>query len=225
MFHAPSRWSIRAGDSGYYNVTGEMVDKGSAAMTNWRWDPSAYGPEIGSLLNDDRLAPINGGRPNPQVKPLLEQLSVDRAFGHAAARDPDMAACCLAGLWLLHGYLDESHKLSQDIHTTSGSYWHGLMHRREGDFSNSKYWFRQVGQHPVFPILLNEVRELTRKDKNAQAPDALAMEDRWDPYRFIDMCESASENSKHGDFCELVQQAEWRILFDYCYRQATGNAP
>ena len=47
-----------------------------------------------------------------------------------------MPACCCAGLWLLHGYLDESHALSQSIHTTSGSYWHGLTHRREPNFAN-----------------------------------------------------------------------------------------
>ena len=55
-----------------------------------------------------------------------------------------MAACCLAGVWLLHDYLDESHTISQRIDTPSGSFWHGIMHRREGDFSNAKYWFRPL---------------------------------------------------------------------------------
>ena len=45
-----------------------------------------------------------------------------------------MAACCLCGLWLLHDFLDESHSLSQEITTDTGSYWHGIMHRREPDY-------------------------------------------------------------------------------------------
>lgn len=42
-----------------------------------------------------------------------------------------------------------SHTVSQGIEGTTGSYWHGIMHRREGDFSNSHYWFNKVGGHPV----------------------------------------------------------------------------
>ena len=71
-----------------------------------------------------------------------------------------MAACCIAGVWLLHDFLDESHTISQGIDTPSGSFWHAIMHRREGDFSNAKYWFRRVGQHPVFDALGQRAAEL-----------------------------------------------------------------
>jgi hypothetical protein len=49
-----------------------------------------------------------------------------------------------AGLWLYVDDLDRSHHVSQSIETPVGSYWHGIMHRREGDFSNAKYWFRRA---------------------------------------------------------------------------------
>ncbi|MCA9128548.1 MAG: hypothetical protein KDB22_15780 [Planctomycetales bacterium] len=55
----------------------------------------------------------------------------------------------LAGLWLLAGDLDRSHAISQGIKTPDGSYLHGIMHRREGDFSNAKYWFRNAGTHAI----------------------------------------------------------------------------
>ena len=59
----------------------------------------------------------------------LDKLTVDSAFFHAQVLDPEMARCCLAGVWLLHDFLDASHKLSQNIDTPSGSFWHGIMHR------------------------------------------------------------------------------------------------
>lgn len=59
--------------------------------------------------------------------------------------DPDAMACVEAGLWLLADDLDSCHKLCQDIATPLGSGWHAIMHRREGDFFNSLYWWRRAG--------------------------------------------------------------------------------
>ena len=58
-----------------------------------------------------------------------------------------------AGLWLLAGELDKSHAISQASDSPAGSFWHGIMHRREGDFGNAKYWFRRVGKHSVLTSL------------------------------------------------------------------------
>lgn len=55
----------------------------------------------------------------------------------------------LSGLWLLAGDLDRSHTISQNDSSQEGSFWHGIMHRREGDYSNAAYWFNRVGSHPV----------------------------------------------------------------------------
>ncbi|MEZ0326877.1 MAG: hypothetical protein ACAH95_13335 [Fimbriimonas sp.] len=49
-----------------------------------------------------------------------------------------------AGLWLYVDDLERSHHVSQSLAGPIGAYWHGIMHRREGDFSNAKYWFRQA---------------------------------------------------------------------------------
>src|SRR5690348_16418541 len=52
-------------------------------------------------------------------------------------RSEDDAKAMLAGLWLWHDWLDESHRISQSLSSATGSFWHAIMHRREGDFSNS----------------------------------------------------------------------------------------
>jgi hypothetical protein len=140
------------------------------------------------------------------------------ASAFAPAADRDMVAACRAGLWLAFDFLDESHTLSQDIHTPEGSYWHGLMHRREPDFANSKYWFRQVGAHPVFEPLR---REAARLAADAPGPATfLTRQASWDPFAFIDLCEASYDvKAPCHDLCRQVQRVEWELLFDSCYRR------
>jgi hypothetical protein len=168
------------------------------------FDPQAYGPAFAPLLAVDRRRPLGEGAPQASERGLLERLSLKTAFSHVDVVDRPMADCCLAGVWLLHDFLDESHQISQGIDTTSGSFWHGIMHRREGDFSNAKYWFRHVGQHPVFELLAER-------------------QGKWDPFAFVDRCQAAARSGKDCDACLDMQQAEWEALFDFCYRTAIGE--
>jgi hypothetical protein len=166
-----------------------------------------YGLTLAELIPAGRLMPLDKGKPDRAVRSALEGLSVERAFSHARIVDADMARCCLAAMWLLHDFLDESHTISQNIATTSGSYWHGIMHRREGDFSNAKYWFDRVGDSPVLA--------------NMMATNGSA----WDPYQFVDECQSALRNRDSQQIMALreIQQREWQALFDLCYRTAVGE--
>jgi hypothetical protein len=105
-----------------------------------------------------------------------------------------MAQACLAGLWLRFDFLDASHTISQEIETPTGSAWHAIMHRREGDFGNSIYWWRRVGKHPAV---------------------------EGDAFAFVDAVEAFVRRGV-GDAAalEAEQQREWERLFDYC-RQRT----
>ncbi len=133
-----------------------------------------------------------------------------------------MALCCVSGLWLRHNFLNESHSISQGIPSASGSYWHGMMHRREGDYPNAKYWFRRVGEHPVFDLLSANANELAAAQTDLDAA-FLAKQSRWDPLRFIDLCEKVTGSGRPSEeVCRSVAHLEWQLLFDYCYRQATG---
>jgi hypothetical protein len=184
---------------------------------------SSYSSRIAELLAEERLNPLDAGTPNEAARPALAALTVRAAFAPLAVRDEDMARACLAGLWLYHDFLDESHRTSQEIETTTGSYWHGLMHRREGDFGNSKYWFRRVGTHPIFEPLRQAAAELAGTEREPAAR-FLATQALWDPFAFIDLCEAAvSGRDGCAELCRRIQQAEWRLLFDYCYRQAVQS--
>src|SRR5262245_23958752 len=70
----------------------------------------------------------------------LEKLSGKDLFCQPVASLQD-AACVGAALWLWHDWLDPAHRIVQAIETASGSFWHAIIHRREGDFGNSKYWY------------------------------------------------------------------------------------
>ena len=151
-------------------------------------------------------------------------MSLETAFSGQTLHDRQMAAACLSGVWLRYDFLDESHTLSQSISTTTGSYWHGIMHRREPDYSNAKYWFRQVGRHPVFEPLAHDAAQLAADEKNLRADASFLTEQAvWDAFAFVDLCAAAiSSDSSTERLCQRIQQQEARLLFDYCYRQAVG---
>jgi hypothetical protein len=132
-----------------------------------------------------------------------------------------MAIACRAALWLYHDFLDEAHNLSQDLHTAEGSYWHALVHRREPDYDNSKYWFRRVGAHPVFDALRPEAARLAAANPHPAAA-FLTKQAQWNASAFVELCEAAlAERAPCMLLCQKVQRREWELLFDHCYRAAT----
>ncbi|MBC8158347.1 MAG: hypothetical protein ISR44_07990 [Rhodospirillales bacterium] len=181
-----------------------------------KFDPHELGPVIAGILSGAPPMPLDAGAPNSQMADRLRGLTADGLFPGQTINDPDMAAACLAAMWLRHGFLDDAHTLCQAIHTPTGSYWHGIMHRREGDYSNAKYWFRRVGDHPVFATLGAAARDIAALG-DGPAARTMAAQDAWDPFYFIDMCEIAVGAGKPDDLLwRQVQRAEWEILFTFC---------
>lgn len=184
-----------------------------------------YGPVIAEVLQEERLMPLGPGQPNVKVRNLLARLDIDAALAPHRIQDADMARACLAGLWLYHDFLDESHTISQQIYTSTGSYWHGLMHRREPDYGNSAYWFRRVGNHPLFGSLHREARTLAAAEPLPPTASFLTASTRWDPFAFIDLCEASATGQVPCEMlCRRIQQREWELLFDFSYRRAIGRS-
>jgi hypothetical protein len=184
----------------------------------------AYSPAVAALLAEGKLNELGPLRPDEPLRPVLQALTPEAIVAPHPLGDRQMALACHAGLWLRHDFLDESHAISQRIETPTGSYWHGIMHRREGDFDNAKYWFRRVGRHPVYEPLGAEACELaTRSDAREQA-EPLADESQWDPFHFIDLCQrAAGRSSALSRLCREIQRREWCLLFEFCHARAIGR--
>jgi hypothetical protein len=186
---------------------------------------SEYPSAIRTLLSADRVPELGPGHANTAARAALHALTIEALFGGRAIQRRDLAQCCLAGLWLLHDFLDESHTISQDIECAEGSYWHGIMHRREPDYGNSAYWFRRVGNHPVFVPLCRRAAELTVEAGTPTGSEPLGRQSTWDPFAFIDLCEAVARGrSSAATLCRQIQRAEWELLFAYCYNHAGRGA-
>lgn len=174
-------------------------------------------PPLRSLLDRQDLPALTRKRPSDAH--LLERLLAQIRQTMIAPKplpDSDGGRLLIAGVLLWHDFWDEAHNIAQEIETQEGSYWHGIVHRREPDAANARYWFRQVGRHAIFPELRESSREV--------APDRIKGK-TWDPFAFIDLCESARK-SKDSDLelvCRRIQKAEFELLLAHTWRLAIGT--
>ena len=176
------------------------------------WNPEVYGAHVAEILalaeNGERLMPLAEGSCCSAEARQRIQASKD-LFG--SARAPRAA---LAGLYLYFSCRDEAHEVAQSDSSVDGSCWHAILHRQEPDAANASYWFHRVGDHAVFPALLERARSI-----EAAHPDAgLRLSKAWDPFAFIQICEQARRQpgSEMERAALEVQRAEWQLLFDHC---------
>lgn len=161
------------------------------------------------------------------VEALVQDRAVgeaERSFGHAVK----------AGLHLWNENLNGSHEHAQQVGHGTGSYWHGIMHRMEGDYPNAKYWLNQTGDHPVFErlqsvkaaVLLQHEIEQIRTSELRLCLQQLALQSAWDPQLFVDAVQAAVTSDrevKAERMLRTLQKQELIFLLEYSYRNACGG--
>lgn len=139
-----------------------------------------------------------------------------------------------AGLHLWNESLNRSHVLAQDIHNPTGSYWHGIMHRMEGDYENAKYWMVQAGKHPVFERLQTVKAGLLREGEWDHAESVelrvglhqFYLQRTWDPCLFIDLVQGTVTSGHEVRLERLLtalQKQEIVGLLEFSFRNASGG--
>ena len=99
--------------------------------------------------------------------------AVDHAIGSVKG-DP----CLVAAAYLYADDLVAAHKKVYDMGDNhEAAYWHGIIHRREGDFFNANYWFRLAGHLPASlgmdPIGITERAQAFKSSGSQIASEAL----------------------------------------------------
>ncbi len=193
------------------------------------FDLAEYGPTVRSILADavgrSQMMPLAPKRAvDSQGLTSIRETPATNLFDGDKPASDEFAECVRSALLLYYSALDDSHAVSQGIQSPTGSFLHGIMHRQEPDYPNSKYWFRRVGRHELFPTLLAEAQQLRIRSSQVQE-DLRAMRE-WDPEWFVNQCEQAVNCGGPQDVTAdlvAIQGLEWRLVFDYSYRRALSG--
>jgi hypothetical protein len=185
----------------------------------------SYGPVAKDLI----IKAVAEGRPKtlpfstqaPDAHAALLSMNDQNVSNNRRVRMPHDAECLRSALWLLFDFQKESHDISQNVPTPSGSYWHGILHRREPDPSNAKYWMARIGEHPILPELLKDSVELATAAAKPGAAILTKLEamKNWDASWFVDACNTPADPAATKVLLD-IQRREWQLLFDYNFKKA-----
>ncbi len=143
--------------------------------------------------------------------------------------EPHLRSCLEAALWLWADDLETAHRLCQDVPTLYGAAWHAVMHRREPDFFNSKYWWRRAGG-VKWTTLQYSLRDLVNKRLASKKHPLLqsfraACTQNDDPCKFVDLVERSQQSDDTDLLSALldIQRLEWGVLFLETWERATAS--
>ena len=165
------------------------------------------------LLNPDLLKKLTPAEPLDWELPgKIRDASDEVLSGGKEIADRKIFALVRGALFYAVDALDAAHRIFQDEPGDLGSYWHGMMHRREGDFDNARYWFRRAGRLSISDRL---------HEAAAAVSATMAKQESWDAYLLTGMCEQA----KFGDTdavpeCVRLQRVEFDEMLAHCWRQS-----
>jgi hypothetical protein len=164
---------------------------------------------------------IHGDTP-PAARKLLGGIEPAQLLTVPVASPPN-AAAMLAGLWLRHDGLKECHDIVQDLIGPTGAFWHAIMHRREGDFSNAKYWYARCADHRALRLISSLSLDVVGRDTSDERL-LKVVSGEYDPDAFVDFVQAVYRHPDTPGYTAAarLQQVEWKALFQHCAYEAAG---
>lgn len=173
---------------------------------------------------------------HPFLKSYLDRMRPEKLFPASEAA----GKLVMAGLYQNNDDLEVSHRICQEVGAAAdcpeASYWHGMVHRREPDFSNARGWFQKAAGLAALPEIHDEVvRFLQRvlqvpeygaaREKAFRFLQHLQSQGTWDPFYYTELCQAYRQDADAEDRRLLaeIQELEFCALFDWTYRLAVGN--
>jgi hypothetical protein len=148
--------------------------------------------------------------PGPRAS-VLDESTLNRACEEAFARDAvpkDSQELVRALVLLWHDHLDAAHRIVQDLESSDGAFVHAILHRREPDFSNAKYWFRRLGRHNAFPDIGHRVAALLRARGQDGLAELLTPNGEWQALEYVDLCSEASRPPSSPERKQLLREIQ-----------------
>jgi hypothetical protein len=127
-----------------------------------------------------------------------------------------------SALYICFDCFEEAHNIAQDHEGPAGNWLHAILHRREPDAGNSKYWYAKVkapakvyegigkkalaylGESP-----LPELEPLAKKMEKSKT---------WEPEAFVDLADKIRQKEKASPAYRTlakIQEIEWLGLVEF----------
>jgi hypothetical protein len=172
------------------------------AQLFWKFVATTEFPELGA-----------GPRKGVLPRRTLEGGLAD--FIHSQDLDPATGTLLRATALLYHDHQDAAHDIVQDLNDSDAALLHGIVHRREPDYWNAKYWFRRCEMHPIYAALAPRLKAWKDSPANTATLDRLTLPGTFDPFAFVDACEAADRLPNGAESVGLlrrVQHAEFEEI-------------
>ena len=159
--------------------------------------------------------PELGPGPRPGVLPLAGLAGCLDAWAEGRGLTERARLRLRAVAYLHHDHADAAHDLVQDLTDADGALIHAILHRREPDFWNAKYWFRRVENHPIFGPLTLRLTALSAAGSPDGLRDRLTLAGAVDPVAMVEAVEAVARRPDSDPevlFLRHLQLAETECL-------------
>ncbi len=167
--------------------------------------------DFGRFLQTPEFPELEAG-PRAGVMALRDLGTELDSWLRASSASPEAALRLRALAYLYHDHHDPAHDIVQDLTDVDGALIHAILHRREPDYWNAKYWFRRTHEHTVYLALGAQVPGMATRSEESDLARQLTLPGTFDPFAFVDLCEAVAGRG-HDDeqvaWLRRVQQAEF----------------